>query len=87
MADCAVQQVIPLAQMDEFLQRTKLKGGGGTSHICVFDYIDQHKLTPRLFIGLTDLCSNFPTKKPPYPVLWVVPKVHDTPPWGKVIEV
>ena len=60
-------------------------GGGGTDHNCVFEYIDRHHLHPGVFVGLSDLFSFFPDKKPPYPVLWVTPEIHGMPPWGKVI--
>ena len=86
VADCAVQQVIPFDELEKFLERAEFRGGGGTDHVCVFDYIAAHRLTPRLFIGLSDLFSRFPEKRPPYPVLWIVPESHGEPPWGKVIE-
>ena len=85
VADSAVHQVIPLDGLEEVLKSGNFCGGGGTDHVCVFEYIAEHHLNPRLFIGLTDLYSRFPEEKPPYPVLWLVPEVHDDPPWGKVI--
>lgn len=85
VADCQIQQVIAFDDLEPFLKSGRFRGGGGTDHVCVFDYIAEHKLNPRLFIGLSDLDSNFPIKKPPYPVLWIAPKTHATPPWGKVI--
>ena len=36
--------------------------------------------------GLTDLDSSFPSRKPSYPVLWLVPEDHEATPWGKEIE-
>ncbi len=86
VADCEIRQVVPLDELEELLRSGAFRGGGGTNHICVFDYIARHRLNPRLFIGLTDLYSTFPEKKPPYPVLWLVTKYHADPPWGKVIE-
>ena len=86
VADAAIQQVVPFENIENYLNRGKFPGGGGTDHVCVFRYIEEHKLNPSLFIGLSDLASRFPLKQPPYPVLWIVPELHDDPPWGKVIE-
>jgi len=86
VADSAIRQVIPLDGLDEILRAGAFRGGGGTDHVCVFDYIAHNHLNPRIFIGLSDLFSCFPKQKPPYPVLWLVPKHHGAPPWGKVIE-
>lgn len=86
VADSVIQQVIPLEDLEEVLASGMFRGGGGTDHVCVFEYIARHHLNPRIFIGLSDLCSCFPEKKPPYPVLWLVPEIHADPPWGKVIE-
>lgn len=85
VADCDIQQVIPFDQLEDALKKAEFYGGGGTDHHCVFAYIAEHRLRPALFIGLSDLYSSFPEKKPPYPVLWVVPETHGDPPWGKVI--
>lgn len=40
-----------------------------------------------LFIGLTDLYSDFPETPPPYPVIWLTPASHRDAPWGGVIRV
>jgi len=86
-ADCEVNQVIPVSMLDEFLRNPRVFGGGGTSHIPVFEYIAKHHLEPDLFIGITDLFTEFPAKKPHYPVLWVAPAYHSIPPWGHVIRI
>ena len=86
VADAEVRQVVSGDELETFVRAGKFGGGGGTDHCCVFEYIDRHRLRPGVFVGLTDLYSLFPEKKPPYPVLWVAPDIHGTPPWGKVIE-
>ncbi|MDD3022194.1 MAG: VWA-like domain-containing protein, partial [Alphaproteobacteria bacterium] len=86
VADSEVQQVVHLDELEGVLKTGAFRGGGGTDHTCVFEYIAGHHLNPRVFIGLTDLYSSFPAQKPPYPVLWLVPEDHGEPPWGKVIE-
>ncbi len=49
------------------------KGGGGTSHIPVFDWIEQNQGDEEIsaLICLTDMYSSFPSVAPSYPVLWV----------------
>lgn len=86
--DAEVQQVVGTLQVPEFLTSRKFKGGGGTSHEPVFDWLRAHRTTPDLFVGLTDLYSAYPAKKPPYPVLWCTPETHgDPPPWGRVVVI
>ena len=68
------------------LRQGEFKGGGGTDHRPIFAWLEQRRMRPDLFVGLTDLHSRFPQRKPPYPVLWVAPPEHGTPPWGQVIE-
>ena len=87
IADCEIQQVIAFDDLENFLQNGELRGGGGTDHVCVFEYIAKQQLNPSLFIGLTDLYSRFPKKRPPYPVLWITPECHSTAPWGKIIAI
>lgn len=87
VADDMVQQVITFDRLEDFLKRPRFPGGGGTDHVCVFDYIAKHHLNPQLFIGLTDLYSNFPKRRPLFPVIWLTPEDHGNPPWGKVIVV
>lgn len=47
-------------------------GGGGTSHHCVFNWIEEQGITPACVIALTDLDTRFPDIVPDYPVLWAV---------------
>jgi len=85
VADASVQQVVPTCELPGFLGNCRLKGGGGTDHRPVFEWIDMNRRRPDLFIGLTDLCSVFPDKAPPYPVLWVTGLQHGAAPWGRVV--
>jgi predicted metal-dependent peptidase len=45
------------------------RGGGGTSHVPAFEYIDRHHLDPTCAVALTDCYTTFPSA-PDYPVLW-----------------
>ena len=87
VCDQKVQEVVTLEGLDEWIKKGKAKGGGGTSHIPVFDHIKEQKLAPDLFIGLTDLFSVFPSTRPNFPVLWVTQKNHGLAPWGRVLEI
>ena len=61
-------------------------GGGGTSHACVFDWIERSGLAPACVICLTDLETEFPPATPADPVLWAVAgPVPCDPPFGRVV--
>jgi len=62
----------------------KVRGGGGTSHVPLFKRLE--KIKPSLLVCVTDLETEFPSKAPNYPVIWVVPPdVTKKPPFGEVI--
>jgi predicted metal-dependent peptidase len=64
------------------------KGGGGTSFIPVFEWVEEQGVNPCCLIYLTDLeCSRFPINEPGYPVLWVQTGNSGYPvPFGDVIR-
>jgi len=86
VGDTEVKEEIRGDQVLTRLRQGAFKGGGGTDHRPFFAWMEQHRVRPDLFIGLTDLRSRFPEHKPPYPVLWVAPPEHGDAPWGQVIE-
>jgi predicted metal-dependent peptidase len=47
-------------------------GGGGTSHCCVFDWIEGEGMQTACVVCLTDLYTEFPDLMPAVPVLWAV---------------
>ena len=49
-----------------------LTGGGGTSHVGVFEWLARRDPTPACIICLTDLATRFPDTVPDVPVLWAV---------------
>lgn len=63
----------------------KLKGSGGTDFRPVFNLVAESS-PPPLLVFLTDLYGPLPNIEPNYPILWVCGEQHDTPPWGRVIE-
>lgn len=86
--DCAIQQVVKTNEVAAFIGNLKFKGGGGTSHKPVFEWIENNRATPELFIGLTDGCSDYPEKAPvTFPVLWCLTKNHQEPPWGRKVVI
>ena len=63
-------------------------GGGGTSHVCVFDWIDGHGVQPSCVVCMTDLDTEFPDHLPAVPVLWaVVGGNRSQPPFGSRLDV
>jgi predicted metal-dependent peptidase len=67
-----------------------ITGRGGTSFKPVFEYIKEKCIKTDALVYFTDLCGDFPERKPQYPVLWAYyncgwgskPDV----PFGKVID-
>lgn len=60
--------------------RLEPKGGGGTSHVPVFEWIAEQGIDPACLVCLTDLYTAFPPAPPHYPVLWAVLNGPPTPP-------
>lgn len=86
--DATVHQVINTRELPAFLATMNFKGGGGTSHVPVFEYLKKERQHPDLFIGLTDLESEYPADTPRFPVLWCAPEKHGSPPaWGRLVVI
>lgn len=63
------------------------KGGGGTDHRPVFQWIEEQAEPPTCLVCLTDMCSRFPSEGPDYPVLWASTVKGKTAPFGSVVDV
>ncbi len=63
----------------------ELKGGGGTSFIPAFDWLQQSELHADLVVYFTDAQGTFPEKPTGIPVLWLV-KGKAKIPWGERIQ-
>lgn len=87
VADASVQEVVTLDGLEAWLARRRARGGGGTDHRPVFEWVRRNRLTPDVFVGITDLFTRLPERPPPYPVLWVVPARHGEARFGKVVPV
>lgn len=85
--DTAVQRVSTWTSRDGPLTLDPT-GGGGTSHVCVFDWLQTAAVNPACVICLTDLETVFPETPPPVEVLWaVVGGSRTVPPFGQFVAV
>jgi predicted metal-dependent peptidase len=70
---------------EEFRQPEEIKGGGGTSFLPVFAWIEHQGIRPDLVVYFTDAQGDFPERVPSYPVVWLV-KGKSKVPWGQRIQ-
>jgi predicted metal-dependent peptidase len=77
--DVEVQQVQHWNSSDGPLKLEPV-GGGGTSHVCVFEWVATHADSPACVVCLTDLYTEFPDPAPLAPVLWAVVGTNPSPP-------
>lgn len=66
----------------------KPKGGGGTSFVPGFEYVEQEGIQPKFALYLTDGGSHdFPELPPPYPLIWILTEEYHgfNPPFGEVL--
>lgn len=63
------------------------KGFGGTDFRPVFEWVEAEGLQPSCLVYLTDLCGDFPSNPPGYPVLWGDTSEYGPPPWGESVRV
>ena len=70
--DAAINRVDEASTLDELsdIRAKGACGGGGTSFIPVFEYIEREQVKPETLIYITDMYGSFPDKAPPYPVIW-----------------
>jgi len=93
VSDKKVQNVVDIkhANKERIIRDLKLKGGGGTSHVPVFKWIEENKKNTRLVVCLTDGHTKFPQRTPKVKTIWVLGGTHKTSkdhiPFGKVIEI
>lgn len=64
-----------------------VRGGGGTSFVPVFDWIEREQINPACLIYQTDLMGQFPSAAPRYPVLWASTMRGYDVPFGEVIDI
>lgn len=64
-------------------------GGGGTSFVPVFDWLDDAGIVPDALVYLTDGFGAFPSAEPAYPVIWgsITPAGRVKYPFGDVVQI
>jgi predicted metal-dependent peptidase len=84
--DSEVQHVVEHRSSDGDLKLEPV-GGGGTSHVCVFDWLNREGRAPACVVCLTDMESEFPSPTDvDVPVLWaIVGEEKEAVPFGQVI--
>lgn len=70
---------------DELRLPRRFAGGGGTSFVPVFDWIERQDRLPDALVYFTDAIGEFPASAPNYPVLWLV-KGKAPVPFGRRIQ-
>lgn len=61
-------------------------GGGGTSFIPAFDWVDEQCLRPAALIYFTDMYGSFPQGDPGYPVIWAATTPTEGP-FGETVHI
>ncbi|QUN31842.1 hypothetical protein KB879_36565 (plasmid) [Cupriavidus sp. KK10] len=67
-----------------------VQGGGGTSFVAPFAWLEEQGVHPAFLVYLTDMDGKFPAVPPAYPTLWAsTTPLHRIapPPFGEVVEV
>ena len=77
MADADIQDVIETKDILSALKDHGFKGGGGTSHVPVFNYLKDNGVFPDVMICFTDGYTEFPDQQPPFPTIWCMPEGTD----------
>ena len=70
---------------EEFTRPNEIKGGGGTSFLPVFEWVERTGMRPDLLVYFTDAQGAFPPNEPHYPIIWLV-KGRSKVPWGQRIQ-
>lgn len=87
--DSKVQHVDEYTKGDLPIKPGRTYGGGGTSFVPAFAWLEEQSITPKGMIYLTDTYGSFPKVPPPFPVLWTVPidcKARDIP-FGEMVRI
>jgi len=70
---------------EEFKRPEEVRGGGGTSFLPVFEWVERAGIHPDLLVYFTDAQGSFPPNEPHYPVIWLI-KGKSAVPWGRRIQ-
>lgn len=83
--DADIRSEEELRPGDEICPR--VKGGGGTSFVPVFAWVEERGLQPACLVYLTDMNGRFPKEQPSYPVLWASTTRGAGAPFGHVLYI
>jgi predicted metal-dependent peptidase len=83
--DAIVQKEYKLTKYSK--PQINFKGRGGTNFKPIFEYIKEHKIATDVLVIFTDMYGDFPSEKPPYPVIWVSTSSEEKAPFGIVLNV
>lgn len=83
--DTEINNVYDLEKLDNDLVNINFTGGGGTSFLPPFKFVEENNIRPKVLIYFTDACGDFPEDAPPYEVIWLVKNSEIVPPFGEVI--
>lgn len=91
VCDCTIKDVYELNNANEYeIKNIKIKGGGGTSHVPVYKFLNQKMPNTKLIINFTDAFTDFPDKKiVRTETIWVLCKVSQDEkqiPFGRIIK-
>lgn len=84
-ADCEVQKVEEWEPGDGDLQ-LRVSGGGGTSHVKCWEWLNEQEFDPACVICLTDGYTEF-GEAPNVPLLWALTDSNVRPPFGKSLYI
>lgn len=70
---------------DECKLPEQITGGGGTSFVKPFKWVERQGMQPSLLVYFTDAEGEFPATEPAFPTLWLV-KGRLKVPWGQRIQ-
>jgi predicted metal-dependent peptidase len=88
VCDSEIKDVYHVGNGDsDRISKLKIRGGGGTSHIPIYDYVKAKLPNTKLLINFTDGYTDFPTKES-VKTLWVLSENNNKSniPFGEVIE-
>lgn len=85
--DARVETVIELQDGDRLADNIpRIGGGGGTSFIPPFKWVEEQGCKPDTLVYFTDTGGTFPSEPPPYPTIWCCSQHWNEPPFGEVIH-
>ena len=88
ICDCEIKEVLEVRNGNiDALLNLKMRGGGGTSHIPIYDKIINEYPETKFLIAFTDGFTDFPETEL-IRTIWVLPKdANKNIPFGEVIEI